>query len=142
MKKWIIAIFVILLSVALFFIWGVDEQNLGDNYYYLPKYEAIDVGYPGGAIIYKSPQKNLIRNIKVHGNVYEVSFNEDFIIAIQNADTSYLEKAHSSIAEKNSLNYFIIVKKSDLIYGPYNNKDYLQKREELGVPDKLELEKQ
>jgi len=140
MKKWIIA-FVIILSGVIFLFWGADSQNLGGNYYYLPKYEAIDIGYPGGGIIYKSTQKNIFRDIKIHGNVINIGNNTDFIIAIQNTDTSYIEKAHSNFVEKDSLKYFIIVKKTDLIYGPYNNKDYIQKREELGVPDKLELEK-
>jgi hypothetical protein len=142
MKKWMIAIFVILLSGVLFFIWGVDEQNLGDNYYYLPKYEAVDIGYPGGAIIYKSAQKNIFSDIKIHGNVISVDNNKDFIIAIQNADSSNIEKTNSSIAEKNSLNYFIIVKKSNLIYGPFNKEEYLQKRDELRVPKELKLKEE
>jgi len=137
-----IAIFVILLSGVLFFIWGVDEQNLGDNYYYLPKYEAVDIGYPGGAIIYKSAQKNIFSDIKIHGNVISVDNNKDFIIAIQNADSSNIEKTNSSIAEKNSLNYFIIVKKSNLIYGPFNKEEYLQKRDELRVPKELKLKEE
>ncbi|HKR05947.1 MAG TPA: DUF3997 domain-containing protein [Bacteroidia bacterium] len=140
MKKWIIAILVILLSGILFFmIWGQDDQDLGDNYYYLPKYEAIDVGFPGGAIVYKSTQKHLYSEIKIYGNVKEVNFNKEFIIAIQNADTSYLEKADSDIFEKNFSNYYIIVKKSDLVYGPYSKEEYIQKRDELGIPEELKL---
>ena len=49
MKKLIIAIIVtVLLCGILFFIFRTDEQDLGDNYFYLPKYEAIDIGYPEG----------------------------------------------------------------------------------------------
>ena len=139
MKKWIVAVFVVLLSAVLFFIWGINDHYLGDKYYYLPKYEAIDIGYPGGAIIYKSPKKNLFQYIKVRGNIKEVVFDKDFIIATRNEDTPYLGKAHSGVAKKKSLHYFIIVKRTDLVYGPYSENEYIRKREELGVPDKLEL---
>ena len=81
---------------------GVDDQNLGDNYYYLPKYEAKDIGYPGGAIVYKSAEKNIFKEVKIEGEVINV--------------------------------------KSDLVYGPFNKKDYQKKRLELGIPDKLKLQ--
>jgi len=131
MKKRIIAVFIILLSIIVLLFWGNDEQDLGDNYYYLPKYEAIDLGYPGGAIIYKSPQKHLYSDIKIHREVVSVNSNNDFVIAIQKLD--------SSNTENDSLQYFIIVKESDLIFGPYNKKKYLQKRDALKVPKDLKL---
>lgn len=136
MKKWIIAIFIILLSVFLLLVFGRDEQDLGDNYYYLPEYEAIDVGYPGGAIVYKSSQKYLYSDIKIKGDVISVNSNKDFVIAIQKIDSSNMEKTHSVIVD---LQFYIIVKSSDLVYGPYSKKEYLQKRKELGVPNKLRL---
>ncbi len=136
MKKWIIVIFIILLSVILLLIFGRDKQDLGDDYYYLPKYEAIDVGYPEGAIVYKSSQKYLYSDIKIQGNVISVNSNKDFVIAIQKTDSSYVEKAHSGITD---LHYYIIVKRSDLVYGPYSKKEYLQKRKEIGVPKELKL---
>jgi len=139
MKKWIFAISVILLLGILIFILRSDEQDLGDNYYYLPRYEAIDIGFPGGGIIYKSTQKNVFSNIKIYGNVINVNTNEDYIVAIQNADTSYIATTHSTDAKKESLQYFIIQKKSDLVYGPYTKEKYLQKREELEVPKELQL---
>ena len=60
-----------------------DNQELGDNYYFLHDYEAVDIGFPDGAVIYKATQKNVFNNIKIHGNVVGANSNNDFIIAIQ-----------------------------------------------------------
>ena len=54
MKKWLVVVCVALLSGLLLSRWGVDNQELGEGYYYLPSYEAVDVGYPGGSVVYKS----------------------------------------------------------------------------------------
>jgi hypothetical protein len=142
MKKWIIVIGIALLLIGiLFFVTGDDEQILGDNYFYLPEYEAVDVGYPGGAIIYKSPQKNLFREIKIHNKVLSVAHNRDFILAIQQPMDSLLTKKESSnVSDNKVLNYFIIVKKSDSIYGPLSKPEYLQKRKELNIPEDLKLD--
>ena len=106
---------------------GVDDQNLGDNYYYLPKYEAKDIGYPGGAIVYKSAEKNIFKEVKIEGEVINVNSNKDFIIAIQKAYTSRFDTSRLNITEMNCLKYYIINKKSDLVYGPFNKKDYQKK---------------
>jgi hypothetical protein len=142
MKKWIIGIIALLSSVVLLIIFSEkDEQILGDNYYYLPKYEAKDVGYPGGGIIYKSNQKYSFTDIKINGNVVEVHSNDDFIIAIQNSDTSYLESKHKTVSKANTpLYYYIINKKSDIVYGPFNNTEYLNKCEEIGVSLELKFQ--
>lgn len=134
MKKTIVLILVLVLSIILFFTLGIDEQDLGDNYYYLPKYDAIDVGYPGGAIIYKSQQKYLYSDIKIKEEVINVNNDGNFILAIQKSDSSSFGKG--------SLGYFIIVKNTDLVYGPYDKKSYMQKRKELSVPKKLILKEE
>ena len=131
MIKKIIAI-IILITVVLFFFWGESKQDLGDSYYYLPKYEAIDVGYPGGAIIYKSQQKYLFSDIKISGNIIDVNSNDNFVLAVQKLDNLNIET--------DSLQYFIIVKKTDLMYGPFNSELYLQTRINLEIPKKLNLE--
>lgn len=119
------------------------EASLGDNYYYLSVFEAMDCGYPGGAIIYKSPEENLFSNIKIRGDVTSVSHNDDYIIAIQQAKDSSDFKPVKSYNNNNNnntiLNYFIIAKKSDRLFGPFKKKEYLSKRNELGVPKELEL---
>ena len=132
MKKWIIAIFIIACcAIVAFLFWGSDEQDLGDNYYFLPEYEAIDIGFPDGAVIYKSTQKNVFNDIKIRGNVVDAISNSDFIIASQ--------KTNSSNFKNDSLQYYVIVKKTDSIYGPYDKEEYLQKREKSNISKKLIL---
>ena len=50
--------------------------------------------------------------IKIRGDVININSNDDFILAIQ---------------------------KSDNVYGPFSNEDYVKKRFELKVPENLEL---
>lgn len=142
MKKWIIIVLVVLFFSILFFIWRIDEQYLGEDYYYLPKYEAIDIGYPGGAVIYKSKQKNVFSDVKIHADVISVNNNKEFIIALQKIDSTNIEKTNPNILDKDSLLYFIIVKKSDLVYGPFSKMEYLKKREELKISKKLVFKKE
>jgi hypothetical protein len=140
MKKWIISILILTCcAIIIFMFWGSDKQDLGGNYYYLPKYEAIDVGYPGGAIIYKSPKKYLYKDIKIYGNVISVNSNKNFIIAIQETDSSNANEINSIIVKKRYLKYYIIAKETDSVYGPYGKEEYLQKRMELNIPQKLIL---
>ena len=84
-----------------------SDSNLGDNYYYLDKYEAIDIGFPDGAIIYKSQQENVFYNVIVHGNVVNVGFNDQFIIVKQIPINHPMDTC-----------YFIILKNTDQVYGP------------------------
>ena len=140
MKKWIITIVIILLLVVLYLILGgVNEQNLGDNYYYLPEYEAIDVGYPEGAIIYKSEQRYVISDVKIHRNVISVNKNKQFIIAIQQDESVNIKSIQSNVLDSIYLHYFIIVKQTDMVYGPFNKIEYLKKRDELKIPHSLKL---
>ncbi len=130
MKKLIITIFVtIFISSTLYLILDSDEQNLGDNYFYLPEYEAIDFGFPNGSVIYKSEQKYIFTNVKIQGDILLVNSDENFIVAIQKIKNINKQ-------------YFIIEKKTDLIHGPHNKKDYLQKRAELGIPEGLKFKEE
>lgn len=85
-----------------------SNANLGNNYYYLDMNEAKDVGYPDGAIIYKSTERNLFSDIKIKGNVIEVESNDKFIVAKQ-----------IPINQK-IINYYIINKSKDQVYGPHS----------------------
>ena len=124
--------------VVLYLLWGrTNEQDLGDNYYYLPEYEAIDIGYPDGAIIYKSAQRNVFSDVKIHRTVIGVNKNKDFIIAIQHDDSVNVKCMQSTVLD--SIHYFIIAKQTDKVYGPFSKMDYLKKRAELKVPKELEL---
>lgn len=63
-----------------------DNQVLGHDYYYLPDYEALDMGYVGGGILYKSGIKNSFENVIIPANVVKVKANKRYIIAIQKPD--------------------------------------------------------
>lgn len=140
MKKNIIAIVIMLLLVVLCLILGRDnEQDLGDNYFYLPKYEAVDIGYPDGAIIYKSAERNVFSDVKIHKNVITVNKNKNFIIAIQQDDSLNIKSIYPTAQDNKRLHYFIIVKQTDMVYGPFSKNEYLKKREELKVPTNLKL---
>lgn len=136
MKKIIIIICTILVIITLVIINRNDEQILGEDYYYLPNYEAKDLGFPGGGIIYKSKRKYLYSDVKIRGNVVEVNSDNNFIIASQNTDTLYVGINNSV---KSNLKYYIIIKEKDSVYGPYDLKEYLSKRLELKIPDDLNL---
>ena len=138
MKKWIIVICVLITIGIVFFITKTekDTETLGDNYYYLSPYEAIDVGFPEGAIIYKSSQKNLFSDIKIQGEVISINYDKDFIVAVQQ------KKSRAELVKDKMLYYFIIEKKIDKVIGPLSKQEYLKKREELGVPRELKLKEE
>ena len=138
MKKWIIVICVLITIGIVFFITKTekDTETLGDNYYYLSPYEAIDVGFPEGAIIYKSSQKNLFSDIKIQGEVISINYDKDFIVAVQK------KKSSAELVKDKMLYYFIIEKKLDNVIGPLSKQEYLKKREELGVPRELKLKEE
>ena len=138
MKKWIIVICVLITIGIVFFITKTekDTETLGDNYYYLSPYEAIDVGFPEGAIIYKSSQKNLFSDIKIQGEVISINYDKDFIVAVQH------KKSSAELVKDKMLYYFIIEKKLDNVIGPLSKQEYLKKREELGVPRELKLKEE
>lgn len=99
--------FTLTLFSVLFFSSCADNADLGDSYYYLDPFEAIDVGYPDGAIVYKSTKKLVFDSIIISKEVVQVSHNDQFIFAKQLADVNKLDT-----------NYFIIDKERDKIYGP------------------------
>ena len=55
----------IILFLSIFcFLSCRNNDNLGSGYYYLSDFNAMDVGYPYGSIVYKSNQENLYKKIK------------------------------------------------------------------------------
>lgn len=131
----IIVIIVFFIGTVIFLLSQEKESILGNGYYYLSLEEAIDVGYPGGAIIYKSTQQNYLKDIKITGNVMEVEHNEKYIIAMQQKVRTYRE-FHSGIKKQ----YYIIDKTTDIVYGPYTMEEYKKKKKELKVPNNINLE--
>ncbi len=110
-----------------------SEGELGKGYYYLPNYEAKDVGYDGGSTVYKSTQKNYFQIVLIQGGILEVNKNMDFILIGQN-------KQQLDLKQKTKVYYYwIIDKNNSKVYGPYILNEYLEKKNELGVPEKLKL---
>lgn len=112
--------FILLTIIFLKLEWS--NENLGNNYFYLDRFESIDIGYPGGeAIIYKSSQKNVFSNVLLTAYDFKVKHNEKHIIIKQ-------------LFKKNTdFNYFIIEKNIDSIWGPMDQQSYLNKKAELNI---------
>ncbi len=123
---------VIILFLLLFFTSCYNDRKLGNGYYYLPKYESIDIGYPHSeAIIYKSNREYVFSDIVLDGDVLEVNFNSKFIIAKR-------DPLINSNKKVDNIQYYIIEKKSDKIFGPMRIVDFNKKAIELQVNLKFE----
>ncbi len=135
MKIWSVAIsLLVVVSVVFIINFMEDAHTLGNDYYYLPLYEAIDIGFPGGSVIYKSYQKNVFTDIKIRGEVTAVNYDDNFIIATQQ------KKENAENYSDKTVNYFIIVKITDDVYGPLSKTEYIQKRKYLGVLKELKFQ--
>ncbi|MFC6225009.1 hypothetical protein ACFP2F_17305 [Hymenobacter artigasi] len=138
MKKWLVLVCVALLSGVLFFLWVADKQELGGRYFYLPSDEAVDMGYPGGPVVYKSAQKHLFSHIRIDGDLRGVNANGRFILAVRQPPAA--SAAGNAVPSKQpGLQYFVLIKASDAVYGPYNREEYAQQRTLLGVPQDLQV---
>jgi len=104
----------------------------------LPSYEAVDVGYPGGPVVYKSAQKHLFSLIRIDGDLKGVNANRRFILAVRHPPAA--SAAGQGVPLKQpGLQYFILVKASDAVYGPYTAVEYAQQRKLWGVPQDLQV---
>ncbi|AXP81612.1 hypothetical protein CJ739_2539 [Mariniflexile rhizosphaerae] len=122
MKK--ASVYIFILSIICF---SCSERELGNSYYFLPKDEAIDVGYPEGeAIVYKSNKEYVFSNIRIRGDVLEVHADSKFIIAKRDPLISW--ETNTGVLE-----YFIILKKNDSLIGPLTSEKFGLKAEKLGV---------
>ena len=101
----------------------------------------------------------------IYSKIQTYSFNKQFVIATQEPNVKghiigikfELEDIYSNDKSKSmadsltkydpyyqkifsrKLNYWIISHKEDSLYGPYSKKEYLLKRKELGISEKLKL---
>lgn len=121
------------------FIFTLDDNNsdLGDDYYYLDKDEAYDVGSSYVAIVYKSDQKYALSEIIIDDEVMAVNKNDKFITVLQRIDA--FKEIKDETIKVDSFNYYIIEKKTDIIYGPYDKTRYYEKGRELKVPNDIVL---
>ena len=110
-----------------------SDEELGNGYYYLPDYEAVDIGYCEGSTIYKSIKKNYYQTILIQGGILEVSKNRDFILVGQN-------KQQIDLKHKTDVYYYwIIIKDNSEVFGPLTFDEYMIKKKEMGVPECLKL---
>jgi hypothetical protein len=188
--------------VIVFIISCRDEANLGYNYYYLSKYDAMDIGMPLGAIVYKSDNKNSFNNVIIYGDVLQCVSNSKYVLALQKpnkksiyseirnslvywskyyAETkkdssitlpsypnaqikvnvslknvNYLQKMNINESDKvldslfknntvyqkqfkSDINYWIINILKDSLIGPLSKDEFIEKRNEMKIPDNLQL---
>lgn len=134
----------ILLLICYFFTSCKDKTELGNGYYFLPDYEAFDVGIPEGAILYKSTSKYSIHDVLIKNKVIDVDFNHNHIIAVQRKCENLYDK-NGNVEKMNYwcdkyLSYYIIEKKGDKLHGPFNSSEFNEYRKKLKVSEELELE--
>jgi len=113
MKKGLIILGVIFLISWLGYKHWDSDMDLGDGYYYMPEYEAKDIGFPDGAIVYKSFDKSVIEDIKIPATVIEAKNRGNYIIAIQIQQNDTVKK------------YFVIDKKSGKVFKDLSRKEFL-----------------
>lgn len=138
-----------LLCIFLITLFGCSEQKLGDGYFYLPDYEAMDVGYPYGSIVYKSNQKNVYRDILIHADVISCTVKGHYILVVQKPNkalrkkeimdivslrnNNYSERNKSIVADslinsyeefRNPINYYVIEKQSGVLGGPFTKSEF------------------
>ncbi|WP_316812869.1 DUF3997 domain-containing protein [Pedobacter heparinus] len=139
MKK----LFILLTAVSLL---SCSEEDLGKGYYYLPADEALDIGYPYGAIVYQSSAKNSYQNVLIYADVVQCVSDSRYILAAQKPNKRLMEKYHGDQNDsifnnntslksmfKNKLNYYLIDKERDTMYGPLSEKALLKAKTEHGV---------
>lgn len=105
MKKALI-IFVIITLVS------CKERELGNNYYYLPEYEAKE--YLTGVFIYKSFDEDVFNEIIIYPDVKEIKFDDKYIISLQQPNKFLMVKRIKDDLELWN-NYYFENKKDSLI---------------------------
>lgn len=133
MKISLLIVFMVLLIGAIVSLTITDDQDLGDGYYYLPNYEAIDIGYPDGPIIYRSTQKRYFMEVIIKDNIHNVVSNRKYIVVYAKEK----EKCSLSDSKRGNDRYYIINKKSGKVEGPIGNHEFLERVSELGVLKEL-----
>ena len=82
---------ILFLSIFCFLSWR-NNDNLGSGYYYLSDFNAMDVGYPYGSIVYKSNQENLYKKIIIYSKIEYINYDEEYICIVQKPNKSLMKK--------------------------------------------------
>ncbi len=99
-------LFLFLLTI-ISFLSCQDKTDLGNSYYYLDTFEAKDVGFPGGAIIYKGERKLQFDTTIISREVVYATHNNRYIRAKQVATDNTRDTS-----------YYYIDKLRNVVYGP------------------------
>ncbi|EKT3966592.1 hypothetical protein NTJ12_001659 [Flavobacterium psychrophilum] len=91
-----------------------DGSDLGNKYYYLPDYEALDIGYAYGSIVYKSENKNHFNNVLIYSEIEKINYNDEYILAIQKPNKASMTKRIKDDLELWN-NYYLESKKDSLV---------------------------
>ena len=86
--------------------------------------------------------------VKIPGHILFYGHNKDYIIVNQKSTDGIYERKENrvydsilnEIAKPKSNQFWIIVLKNDIVYGPLTKHDYLLRREELKVPNEFKLD--
>lgn len=105
---------IILLLSIFCFLSCKNKDVLGSGYYCLSDFDAMDVGYPYGSIIYKSNQENFYKKIMVYTKIEKVNFNEEYILIVQQPNKALLIKRIKDDLELWN-NYYLENKKDSLV---------------------------
>ena len=89
-------------------------------------------------MVYKSAQEHLFSHIRIDDDLKRVNANRRFILAVRHPPAASAAGKGVPLKQQR-LQYFILVKASDAIYGPYTAVDYAQQRTILRVPQDLQV---
>jgi di/tripeptidase len=100
------------------------NADLGNSYYYLDTFEAIDVGYPYGAIIYKGDTENHFDTTIISREVVQVIRTQRYIFAKQIASENKLDT-----------NCYVIDKTTDKVFGPVKTDSFAKLKNSLTIDE-------
>lgn len=134
------SILIVLISLLLFSCYNRDESNsvqLGSGYFY--------VNSSNRGMIYKGDiEKTNTHVLKISGNVTKYSFDDKFITAFRHiTPLEFRDSSTNALFKKqyngDTLQYWIIDKASDSIYGPLDSGKYQALSKKLNLRSKLYL---
>jgi len=111
-----------------------DYKILLTSNYYIVRINSKSIEIKGGLEDRRVPDDRIDDYSTKRCKISMVGCNEDFIVARQDM---YVDQKY----DNNEGYYWIIDVNTDTDYGPFNYDEYLEKREELGISDSLELKR-
>jgi len=112
------------------------ERNLGDGYFI--------TGYGASTEIYKKVSKKEDKEILL-GEIVDYSFNDNFILIYRKISEDVKEflndrSRYEIMRGGDTIQYWIIDKKKNIIIGPLHKDVYLLKCKELSIPNNIQIQ--